>query len=156
MTPCWHWGSGEVQAIEEKTVKKKQKEEKKGKKALGYDLSGRRPGAGHNKRKYAADDAATAGPIRDYFLKTVQSSQAKGSPRKRVCGPATAKMHWYALRQYCGWLKEKGHLDNYVKKMEGPNESPETVSPVALIADMDLLTLYFKHFEQDFTSEGPC
>ena len=125
-------------------MKKKQKEEKTGKKALGYDLSGRRPGAGHNKHKYAAaDDAATAGPIRDYFLEAVQSSQAKGS------GPATAKMHWYALRQYCGWLKEKGHLDNYVKKMDGP-ESPETVSPVALIADMDLLTphpVFIQHFD---------
>lgn len=71
-------------------------------KSAGYNLSGR-CGPGHLKHKYAVDEGETLGPFKDYFMSTVQSSQAKGSPRKRVCGPAMAKMHWYALLFSSTW-----------------------------------------------------
>eukprot|EP00435_Cladocopium_sp_Y103_P067897 s508_g30.t1 len=65
---------------------------------------------------------------------------AQGSPRKRVCGTATAKMHWYALRQYMGWLYHAGHIENM------PQESP---TPVHALASVDNLKLFFRHLEQD-------
>ena len=149
----WHYdavvplGHGQRLAAEEQEkAKKKEKKEKKDKDKkekkektgnMGYNLSGRRPGEGYLKHKYAAEE--TDGEIKDYFIKTVMSSQAQGSNRRRVCGQSTANMHWYAMRQYVGWLQKGNHLENY----------PDGVSPITLLGDPDLLTLYFNHMEQE-------
>ena len=70
-------GHGEPAAAEQEKQEKADKKEKKAKKDkdkpkknMGYDLSGRRPGPGYLKSKYALDDEATHGVIRDYFLET--------------------------------------------------------------------------------------
>ena len=100
----------------------------------GYDLSGRRPGPNNLKHNYAIDDTETMGEIRDYFMKMAQSSQA------------TAKLHWYAMRLFIGWIVKTGLL----QEMQGDDPSePERISPISVLSNEDVLKAYFVHLEEE-------
>eukprot|EP00438_Fugacium_kawagutii_P035073 Skav208664 [mRNA] locus=scaffold3341:83034:88080:+ [translate_table: standard] len=104
------------------------------KSAAGYDLSGRKPGPGHLRHKYAAEEGQIDQSIKEFFMKTVMSTRAKGSARSRLCGESTAKMHWYALRSYLGFLEAAGHLDDKTG-----------VHPAEALADTTLLKAFYCH-----------
>ncbi|CAJ1392635.1 unnamed protein product, partial [Effrenium voratum] len=112
-------------------------EQKPEKRKAGYDLRDRKPSkAGIETHKYAISEDKVDPDVREYFFTTVQSSKAKGSPRNRVCGEATAKIHWYSLRQLLGWVDKH-------------NVSPEKKSITELLVDHDVLKAYYVHLEDD-------
>ena len=122
------------------TVHKKQ-----GKRQHGYDLSGRRPGPGHLKHKYAASDARIDEGIKTFFFENVQATKAAGGARRRVCGAGTAQMHWNALKYFLGYLEDCGCLDDL----------PEPrVHPAELLSSTDMLKAYYTHLEKDATCRG--
>ena len=106
--------------------------------------SGRRPKPeSSGKHKYAIPEAKVAPEVCEYFLETAQKTAAAGSPRKRVAGPQTAKMHWYSYRQYLGYLESAGFMDDKV------DDDAERIDTATTLTDKDLIQAFYLHLEQD-------
>ena len=75
-------------------------------------------------------------------------TKAQGSPRKRVCGEATAKMHWYVYRQLLGWASKTIPEMLVTTDVEG---QPGVVKAdtAGTLCNKELLKAYFVHLEQD-------
>ena len=73
----------------------------------GYDMSNRRPPPNHmEKTRFALREDEMPEGLRENFFKTITSSLASGGKRKRVCGEATAEMHWYGFRAWLDlWIR---------------------------------------------------
>ena len=69
-------------------------------------------------------------------MKTVQATKAKGSPRQRVCGESTAKMHWYQFRSFAGFMKKQGLVEDFS-------------NPANLLKDKKLLDRFYQHVEEE-------
>ncbi|CAJ1393997.1 unnamed protein product, partial [Effrenium voratum] len=114
----------------------------------GYDMSNRRPPPNHmEKTRFALREDEMPEGLRENFFKTITSSLASGGKRKRVCGEATAEMHWYGFRawldlwiRYIGWLKKHDLLTDALK-----------VDAALALKEKKCLKAYFLHLEEDDT-----
>ena len=86
--------------------------------------------------------------VKQYFFDTVMKTKAAGSPRKRVCSEATAKIHWHSYRQFVGWAT-KTVPDMIVTEEVDVQPGVFKADTAGTLSNRDLLRADFRHLEED-------